>query len=141
MELIISEEKTVRITNSYKVDIEFMLVDCNGAEHQILIVPEKDLLNENIKEAFERYLTCLESLHKLDSEGRGDIGDDKKFKKFYGSAQYFEDVVENTNRHISNLYTIYFPTDGDNDYYYSVYKYDITYLDDNGDEHKVSVKY
>ncbi len=140
-DLIILDEKTSKIVNSYKFDIEFMVGDCDGEEHAVTLVPEEEFNNENNRKDFFKLIECTESLIFIENiEGRGGICDKKEFLDFYSNATNFKDVVENFNKP-TNKYTVYLPTEGDSHYYMSVYKSTLTYIDSNGDEHPVTINY
>jgi len=137
MELIIQSKKKPRVRNSYKVDVKFMYSD--AYDHHVTFLSDQEF--EENKEEFLRFLCCVDDLIKLDSNGRGGINQGEKFRKFYGSAQFLDEVVENWNDKTANKYTLCFPSEGDSDFVASVDGMEITHFDENGDESNVTIKY
>jgi hypothetical protein len=141
-DLTIREEKTSKIVNSYKFDIEFMVGDCDGEDHDITLISEEEFKDENNRKDFFKLIECVESLIYIENiEGRGGIWDEKEFLDFYSGATHFYEVVTNFNNATTNKYTIYIPTESPSDAFMSVYKFKLTYIDSNGDEHPVTINY
>ena len=140
-DLTIQDEKKPKIVSSYKFDIEFMVGDCDGEEHVITLVSEEEFKDENNRKDFFKLIECTESLIFIENiEGRGATCDKKEFLDFYSGATHFKEVVSNFNEP-TNKYDIYIPSQSPSDYYLSLYKYTLTYIDSDGDEHPVTINY